>query len=283
MIDPRSRAVPTHLARPQVLALLRAPCANARADDKPADVTEPPADGEFVVIPLRVHVLTSEDLPEADCKLTDEDVARIVGKVNGVWNKAGIHFGLESVVREPAAGVERFKAAREESGDEPPPLAAYRFLIPDGEHRRFDGLHVYYIHQFSVNGVYMGRDFAIVQETARLRPVEGGIDEPLPRVTAHELGHALGLPHRQDRTNLLASGTTGTLLNASEVKTARARAARTRGSLAVPDLLKSAEDASEKGDAPLARRLWTWLSQLPGAGAEAAKKKLEAIPAGDGG
>ena len=41
-----------------------------------------------------------------------------------------------------------------------------------------------------VNGVYAGKDYAIVQETASLRPVEGGIDEPIPRVTAHELAHA---------------------------------------------------------------------------------------------
>jgi len=57
-----------------------------------------------------------------------------------------------------------------------------------------------------------------------LRAVAGGIDEPLPRVTSHELGHAFGLPHRQDTTNLMASGTTGIGLNDEEIQRVRERA-----------------------------------------------------------
>jgi hypothetical protein len=44
------------------------------------------------------------------------------------------------------------------------------------------------------------------------------------RTTAHEIGHQLGLPHRQNTTNLLASGTTGWTLNAAEIATVRATA-----------------------------------------------------------
>ena len=70
-------------------------------------------------------------------------------------------------------------------------------------------IHVYYIKDMAVNGIYLS-EAIFVKDTASLRKVEGGIDEPLPRVTSHELGHALGLPHRQDTINLMASGTTGT-------------------------------------------------------------------------
>ncbi len=49
---------------------------------------------------------------------------------------------------------------------------------------------------------------------------------PLPRVTSHEIGHALSLNHRQDRTNLMASGTTGFSLNEAEIKAAREMAAK---------------------------------------------------------
>src|SRR5262249_43090967 len=156
--------------------------------------------------------------PEVHCALSDADLRRIAGKMNAIWHKAGIHWGVESIVREPAERREQFRLARELSKSAG--LNSFRTLLPACS-RRYDGLHVYYIHKFSVNGIYMGDDFAIVQETASLRSVEGGTDEPIARVTAHELGHALGLPHRQDRVNLLASGTTGTLLNEAEVEIAR--------------------------------------------------------------
>jgi hypothetical protein len=245
----------------------------AAGQEAPANVTEPPPADQFFVIPLRVHVLRSAELPDVNCDLADSDVARILKKANAIWHNAGIHWGLESLVREPAAHTEEFRR-RTVNGS--PVLGSFRILRPDVS-REFDGLHVYYIHRFSVNGVFMGSDFAVVQETAKLREVEGGIDEPVPRVTAHELGHALGLPHRQDRTNLLASGTTGTLLNAREVEIVRARAPMIPGCARVPALREAASAAEARGDIESARRFWGWLAEIPGEGAEEARRHLERI------
>jgi len=215
---------------------------------------------EVLVIPLRVHVLTSETLPEVDCKLSDEDIQRIVGKVNHVWRPAKIHFGLESIVRGPAEPNDRFTPDRLKEDKGQTPLGLFRLLMPKMS-RAEDGMNVYYIHKFSVNGVYLGDRIAFVQETARLREVEGGIDEPLPRVTAHELGHALGLPHRQDRTNLLASGTTGTSLNEKEIARAREIAARVPGVLSETEVRKQAEDEKEAGRATILKR---WVEEIAG-------------------
>lgn len=46
------------------------------------------------------------------------------------------------------------------------------------------------------------------------------------RTTAHEICHQLSLPHRQDSTNLMASGTTGWTLNEAEIKAVRNTAAK---------------------------------------------------------
>jgi hypothetical protein len=125
----------------------------------------------------------------------------------------------------------------------------------------------------AVNGVWLGDGVAFVQETAQLRPVEAGIDEPLPRVTAHELGHALGLSHRQDRTNLLASGTTGTLLNAGEVRVARGQAAKAEGAWTVAALKTAAERAEAEDDRAKAALYWTWLAEVPGDGQAHARER----------
>jgi hypothetical protein len=211
------------------------------------------------VIPLRVHLLSSKDHPELHCLLTEEDVRRIVGKANRIWSVAGIHFGVESILREPAAREARFKLVREKSPEVP--LGLYQILAPE-DSREFAGQHVYYIHKFSVNGVFLGGKTSFVQDTAKLRPVPGGIDEPLPRVTAHELGHALSLPHRQNVTNLLASGTTGTLLNEAEVAAVRAAAAKMAGAMSHERLEAALKKAKTNGETKTAERLQAWLKAV---------------------
>ena len=99
--------------------------------------------------------------------------------------RRGICFWPESLVRE--------EAAHQEIGSllgKPNDLTMMLKLRPETT-RATNLFHLYYIKDFSANGVYLGAAM-FVKDTATLRAVPGGIDEPLPRVSSHELGHALG-------------------------------------------------------------------------------------------
>ena len=58
---------------------------------------------QFRLLPVRVHLLESEDQSALDCQLSEADMERILVKVNNVWAQASIHFYLESLVTETAA------------------------------------------------------------------------------------------------------------------------------------------------------------------------------------
>src|SRR6266566_4936628 len=58
---------------------------------------------DYLLAPVRVHLLSANDSPIIQTTLTGTDVVRILGKLNGVWAQAGLHFYLESVVGEEAS------------------------------------------------------------------------------------------------------------------------------------------------------------------------------------
>ncbi|MEN9576338.1 MAG: hypothetical protein RL514_4193 [Verrucomicrobiota bacterium] len=206
---------------------------------------------DFLLAPLRVHLLTATNEPAVHTTLTTNDVTRILGKVNRVWAQAGITFYLESLRVEPAANPEGFGERVKTNND------ALLQLRPQSS-RSTNVFHVYYLKQFGPNGMCIhGINF--VKDTASLRPVEGGLDEPIPRVTSHELGHALTLSHRQSVTNLLASGMSGGWLNETEIKQARAAAQELLWVESAADVLRQASAA--KADA--ARKLWQKLTHIP--------------------
>jgi hypothetical protein len=259
-------------------------------DFQPAGaVSRPPAADQFLIVPMRVHILSSTELGLADCKLRDADIARIAAKLNSIWNTAGIYFGLESIVREQAVQTERLRviAALRKGEIEP---SDFTVLLPKPS-RVFDGLQVFFVHRLPFNGTYLGDDCAIVQEGAALTEVNGGIDEPLPRVLGFAFGRAFGLePRDGPRTSLLYPGTTGINLDASEVEQARKVARTVKGVMTVTELRKAADAAQKSGQAERAQKLGTWLREIstskpdppkrPGA-AKPANSKTECGPAAD--
>ena len=169
----------------------------------------------IITLLVRVHLVQSETMPEMHTTLVEADIRRIFVKVNAVWAQAGIHFEIESIVATQAVlpVVE---------GRGKPEFALVRASLPK-ERLGQTSLDICYVKQIVPNGFFY-EELIVVKDTALLKEVSGGLDEPLPRVTSHEIGHALGLPHRQEVTNLMASGTTGFSLNEGEIALARVKA-----------------------------------------------------------
>ena len=168
-----------------------------------------------ITLTVRVHLVQSETVPAMQTTLVDADIRRIFGKVNTIWAQAGIRLEIESVG--PTRALELTPEMRLK-----PEMERVKSMIPK-DRLSADAIDVCYVKEVRPNGFYYGEPI-VVKDTASLKEVPGGLDEPLPRVTAHEIGHALGLRHRQDTTNLMASGTTGFSLNEAEIATAREKA-----------------------------------------------------------
>ena len=221
---------------------------------------------DYLVAPLRVHLLSAKAAPAIHTTLEEKDITRILGKVNGVWAQAGLHFYLESLVREEAEHSERFS---------PPGESADRtglLELRPPQSKATNLFHIYYVKKMSVNGICFG-DAIFVKDTASLREVPGGIDEPIPRVSSHELGHAFSLPHRQDTTNLMASGTTGTWLNEVEIAQARQAARKFHQIESAPELLKRANALFRANKRREAAVLYERLATMPLNAAEVALAK----------
>lgn len=211
---------------------------------------------DWLLAPVRVHLLAASNGPAIHTTLTNTDIARILKKMNGVWSQAGISFWLESLVREES--LNQGYTARLGLPDD---LRGLLSLRPEAS-RSTNLFHIYYVKRFSANGVYLG-EAMFVKDTAKLEPVPGGIDEPLPRVSSHELGHALSLSHHTNHLHLMYRGTTGTNLDAVEIRQARGVAQQLPWIERAPDLFRRAGELRDKKDAAAARSLYSRLAVIP--------------------
>ncbi len=234
----------------------------AGAQDVPAE--------QFVIVPLRVHVLTSSDIDQANCKMTEAEAARVVGNINAIWHKAGIHFGVESILREPVVQRERFLIVAGLGGGQVEPNDL-RILLPRAS-RASDGVHVYFFHDLPFNSTFLGDDVVFSNEQARVNPIDGGSKDPVARVTAHALGNLMMLPNVNDPRNLMGGGTSGIALAGSQAQTARKLARTIAGATTVAGMRKAEKAAETKGDTATARRIHAWLAEIPGTGVPATQR-----------
>ncbi len=214
---------------------------------------------EYRMLPVRFHLLESEQQEPLHCQLSVVDVDRILGKVNLIWEQASIYFYLESVVQESAAN--QFVIGGFTRGA---PIQLYPLIRPPQSmaHNMF---HLYCIHEFRPNGATIGgHDVIFFKDTVSLMPVEGGIDEPLPRVLSHQLGYALSLGNADDQAYLMANGTTGTLLSEREVFAARQAVESIEWHMTPTKMSDAADSFMEEGAMRKAGQLYETLMAIPG-------------------
>jgi hypothetical protein len=212
---------------------------------------------EYLVAPVHVHLLVTKSELDLTTTLGEKDITRIFGKVKRIWGHAGIHLPVEQLIKEPAENPNAYRQNYKSRN-----LSWLLALRPKAS-RTESCFHIYYLKRFAANGVYIGRDGMFVKDTASLHGVEDGVDEPIPRVTAHELGHAFTLKHRQSGTNLMASGTTGWTLNEAEIKQVRTAAGKIKWIRPAGKILKEADALFKQGKKKEAAKLYSRIAGIP--------------------
>jgi|GEM_PF-972876 hypothetical protein len=227
---------------------------NPRAFAQPTDTF---AFADFLLVPLRFHLLTATNALDVHTTLTTNDIARILPKMNRIWAQAGVHFYIESLRFEPAVNTEDFWAKL-------PTLERATLLgLRPTNSIATNAFNLYYTKKLRPNGIYFSPQGIFVKDTAALRAIEGGMDEPIPRVSSHELGHAFTLPHRQNVTNLMSSGNSSFWLNDEEIAKSRESLTKRDWVESAPAVLKRADELHAAKKSAEARALYERLATLP--------------------
>lgn len=169
----------------------------------------------MLTLPVRVHLMRSEMHDRLQTTLSEADVHGVFQEVNSIWAQAGIRFELGVI--SPLQALD---------------LPAKRWLVRDRDWVKSviptsgfssNAIDVCFVKDMGPNGFFYGEP-VVVCENPDYTKVKNGAKNPVARVAAHEFGHVLGLQHRQDHTNLMASARNGFTLNNQEIKDARKRA-----------------------------------------------------------
>jgi hypothetical protein len=179
----------------------------------------------LISLRVRVHLVQSVANPRLQTTLKEKEVRAIFDEVNSIWAQAGVRFELEA--------IEDLQALDS---------APKRWYIKDRNWVKaaiptnqlsLTAIDVCFVKDMGPNGFFYGEPVVVCQNP-EFHKVSGGARNPVARVTAHELGHVLFLQHRQDHTNLMASGKNGVSLNSQEIKDARKRALEIVGQMPQP-------------------------------------------------
>lgn len=179
---------------------------------------------DTITLPVRVLRMNSEIDHRLDCSLSDAEIREQFATVNRTWDQAKIVWTIESIVdvtaEQPEAFAEAMKNPRGRLARALVSNISKNDLLPSG-------FNVFIAEDYekSMGGVFIPQEKGIVFYAKR-----GPKGEQTPAVLAHELGHALGLPHtifEKNNNLMMGSGpervpTPTKPITASQIKIARA-------------------------------------------------------------
>src|SRR5262249_34675665 len=124
----------------------------------------------IIKVPGRVHLIQSDETPAMKTTLAETDIRRIFGEVHMVWAQARIQFEIAAIVPLPTNELVVQPETQNEFG-------RVVKLIPWMK-AGAECVEVSYVKEIMPNGFYTSDvDAVVVKDTARLRPVDGGLDE----------------------------------------------------------------------------------------------------------
>ncbi len=226
---------------------------------------------DYLIAPVHVHRLVTKGELNLTTTLEAKDINRIFTKVNRIWGHAGIHLPVQTITTEAAVNPNVYRQNYKSR------QLGWMLALRPKASQSTNQFHVYYLKRFLANGVFIGPGGMFVKDTARLRQTEGGVDEPIPRVTSHELGHAVTLKHRQNVTNLLASGTSGWTFNDAEIKQSRLAAEKLQWIRPAKTILTEADKLHKNGERKKARTLYKLVAGIPLHCPETTRAKKRAV------
>ena len=164
----------------------------------------------YLSLPISVYILDDRN-GELSSTRTTEQILEVFQKVNEIWLQAGIKFEIKYIGR-----IELSTDILKEltNGNYNPFLTGMDHEFQISNPSLLNAFYTSSIGQ--VNGIASRSNMFFVTDFPSVRH---------ERVTAHEIGHLLGVGHaHRDTERLMYSGTNGTIITKEEIKTARDQA-----------------------------------------------------------
>ena len=172
---------------------------------QPRELISAPADNESITLRVRIHRFRTANEPRLNCSMSDDDIREQMKAVNETWKQASIIWSIESIQNMTPQMPEAFALALSQNREK---IAPALIANTQRENLLANGFNVVIAENFekTIGGVFIPKPDGVVYFATR-----GPKGLQTPAVLAHELGHALGLPHTifEKNNNLMMGAGSG--------------------------------------------------------------------------